>query len=411
MKRIKLYISLLFTLYAPYGFGQCITNPEFITSSNCTPTTCYFDDGCVTNWHRSHGTPQYHRNTTTPSASYMYMWATHDTGLGGYGPHGEGIWGGFTFLAYHQYKIKVAAYNAGSNGDIVVLAANNVPTTTFTACQGENLPSVTGTAPIMQQFLEGGNSTFTEYTITFTPTANYTQVWVYPTTWANNGDQMDLYVDYVSICEEFCTGTIVYNSGAMPGGETRAGFIWAGSSSGFGGSGTVTAQNGITTSLIGGEEVTLQPNFHVQLTSGEFRALIYACSPQQRISEQPSKYPSVPATLDPKGSPPIRGGAGSGRFDSLRLARVTPPPGPESVAIYPNPVRSKLNVQLNNFTGAISGIQVLNEVGVVVQQIDRKTYADKQKLEIDVSKLPDGMFILRVVTDKQTFTQKFQKLK
>ena len=395
MKRIKLYISLLFIICGYNAWAQCIQNGDFAEWCNDVPATgctTTFDNYCVPNWQKSHGSPQVFPGNTA-AENVMFMWAIQ-------GAHGEGVFASYNFKANHQYSIKVAAHRstAWNTGNLVLLAANNITPSGYTDCQGEDLPHFPGTYILMNQPL---STTMTEYTITFTPLINYSQVWLYPTT---GNFKIEMFVDYVSICQDTCTGTVVYNSGAMPGGETRAGFIWAGSSSGFGGSGTVTAQNGITTSLIGGDDITLQPNFHVQLTSGEFRALIYKCYPWQ-IRPQPSRYPSVQAQLDPRGlepAPILR----RARMDSAAIARAKP-----GMALYPNPARSTLSVELNNFKDNIQGIQILNSLGVVVQQIDRKAYADKQRLEIDVSKLPDGMFVLRVVTDKQTFTQKFQKLK
>jgi hypothetical protein len=394
MKRIKLYISLLFIICAHNGLAQCIQNGDFadwcneVPATGCTST---FTNTCVPNWQKSHGSPQLFPGNT-PAENVMFMWATS-------GAHGEGVLASYNFQANHQYNIKVAAYrsSAYNAGNLVLLAANNVTPSGYTDCHGEDLPNFLGTYILMNQSL---STTMTEYTLTFTPQINYSQVWLYPST---QNFKIEMYVDYVSICQDTCTGYITYNSGAVPGGTTRAGFIYAGSSAGTGGSGTVTVQNGLTTSFIGGDEVFLLPNFHVQLTSGEFRALLYRCYPDQ-IRARPARYPSVEAKLDPQGLLPRS--AGRPRIDSSALARPN-----QSITLYPNPARSKLNLQLPNFIGSISGMQVLNEVGIVVQQIDRKAYADKQNIEIDVSKLPAGMFILRVVTDKQTFTQKFQKLK
>jgi hypothetical protein len=400
MKRIKLYISLLFIICAHNGLAQCIQNGDFadwcneVPATGCTTT---FTNTCVPNWQKSHGSPQLFPGNT-PAENVMFMWAIS-------GAHGEGVLASYNFQANHQYKIKVAAYRstAWNAGNLVLLAANNVTPSGYTDCQGEDLPHFLGTYILMNQPL---STTMTEYTLTFTPLINYSQVWLYPST---QNLKVDMYVDYVSICQDSCTGYITYNSGAVPGGTTRAGFIYAGSSAGTGGSGTVTVQNGISTSFIGGDEVYLQPNFHAQLTSGEFRALIYRCYPEQiRQQTQPSRYPSVAATLDPRGLETASRSIGTKRYDSSSLARARPVDG---MSIFPNPVRSKLSVRLNNFTGNIAGMQVLNEVGIVVQQIDRAAYADKQNVEIDVSRLPAGTFILKVITDKQTFTQKFQKMK
>src|SRR5262245_31283755 len=194
MKRLKLYISLLLIICSHGAMSQyCFSNNgQFATiGSAYSSLPCYFDDNYVVNWHRSHGTPSYHM-TTNADESFMYMWATHDGGIGGRGPHGEGIWGGYNFQANHQYTIKVAAFNTGDNGNLVVEAANGVPTTTMSIyCQGEDLPSVSGAFIIMNQFLAGSSSSYTEYVITFTPTANYSQVWIYPSTW---GYRMEMYV-------------------------------------------------------------------------------------------------------------------------------------------------------------------------------------------------------------------------
>jgi len=413
IKQLRLCISILLIVCSHRAISQyCFSNNgQFANTVNGYPppysTDCTFNDNNVINWHRSHGTPQYYKIVSNPSASFMYMWATYDRGLFGRGPVGEGIWGGYNFQANHHYTIKVAAYNQGDNGNLVVVAANGVPTTTMpmSLCQGEDLPNVSGTSIIMNQYLPGFSNSFTEYVITFTPSINYTQAWIYPSTW---GDKMEMNVDYISICETACPEYItIYNSGVLTAGETRANFIYAGSTSGTGGSGTVTAKNGVSTSLIAGNEVTLTPNFQVQLTSGEFRAFILSCDPSQqsaREQNQTSRYPSVAAQLDPRGLIPSRGGKRPQQSDSSSFAGTSPFAG--SMSIYPNPARDKLKIILSMSTGASYNIEIANSLGIKVKQTQIR--ATIRYAEIDVGKLPVGIYFIKV---NNQFTGKFEKIK
>jgi hypothetical protein len=399
MKSVKLYISLLFIICTHYGFGQCIVNGDFAswcghTSADCSSS---FDQDCVPNWKKSHGSPTFVPGATA-AQNAIFMFAST-------GAHGEGIFGSYNFEANHQYTVKVAAVNGGDNGNLVVLAANNIGESSYSDCGGQDLPHVVGTTIIMNQFLQGGGS-MTEYTITFTPLINYSQVWIYPSTF---GQKMEMTVDYISICPDTCTGNVTYNTGAVPGGTTRAGFIYAGSSSGTGGSGTVTVQNGLTTSFIGGDDIFLQPEFHVSLTSGEFRALVVGgCGQSQSKQQIASRYPSVQARNDPNGliKPGPRGAVST--LDSSRIAN--PPALQENVSLFPNPARSKLNVMLGSQSKILS-IDVLNEMGMLIKRIDSRAFANKQKMEIDVSTLQDGLYILRIITEGRTITQKFKKTK
>lgn len=75
-----------------------------------------------------------------------------------------------------------------------------------------------------------------------------------------------------------CLGTITYNTGVVPGGVTKAGYINAGSTAGTGGSGTVTIHQDQTTSLIAAQEINLKPEFQASVTSGTFTASINPCT-------------------------------------------------------------------------------------------------------------------------------------
>jgi hypothetical protein len=73
-----------------------------------------------------------------------------------------------------------------------------------------------------------------------TASANYSQLWIYPS--ATTTVQYNLEVMNVALCPLSCstTGTLVYNVGVVPANLSEAGQIYAGSSAGTGGSGTVS---------------------------------------------------------------------------------------------------------------------------------------------------------------------------
>lgn len=70
------------------------------------------------------------------------------------------------------------------------------------------------------------------------------------------------------------------------------------------------------------------------------------------------------------------------------------------IKLYPNPVYNQLKILINNFI--IKEINILDITGKMIKNFPPSTI-------INVETLPKGIYFIKVVTDKNTFTQKFIK--
>jgi hypothetical protein len=73
------------------------------------------------------------------------------------------------------------------------------------------------------------------------------------------------------------------------------------------------------------------------------------------------------------------------------------------ISIYPNPVVDILNISFENASEKIS-IQILNTVGAVVLTRDIVNYTSDKDLQLQVSDLSKGMYLLRINTGAQIQT-------
>ena len=73
----------------------------------------------------------------------------------------------------------------------------------------------------------------------------------------------------------------------------------------------------------------------------------------------------------------------------------------EFISVYPNPVNSILNIEVNNQI-KIEKIQLFNIVGKLVKE-------EKEVNQLSVNQLVKGMYLLKITTDKGVLTQKILK--
>ncbi|HYF31096.1 MAG TPA: T9SS type A sorting domain-containing protein [Chitinophagaceae bacterium] len=393
MKRIKSYIALLLVLCTHYSYSQCLLNPDFgeECGTHTTGTCGTFQNDCIHNWKKSHGTPDLILASPSGPGNVMHMWGKTYSG--------EGVFALYNFVQGNTYTIYVRAARANNNinGELRIAATNDLVAQhqwNYTCDWG--IPS-----PSSKQDITSTNLTtsYVTYGWDFTPNANYSQFWIYPYYFA--GDQFDIYVDFVVICPNMCTGTVYYNTGTAQPGTSRGAYVKAGSSALSGGSGTVTITDGTTTRFAAINDVYLLPEFEASITSGEFIAEIVSCSTQIRTRPEPP----LPEFGRPVQPPPL--------LSPESLQRVVEMDDRDGPWIYPNPARNVVSLQWpRNAPAEITAIQVLNEQGVVVKQVGKKSYTViNQRIEIFVADLPNGLYVVKVITDKETLSQKFQKIK
>jgi hypothetical protein len=77
----------------------------------------------------------------------------------------------------------------------------------------------------------------------------------------------------------------------------------------------------------------------------------------------------------------------------------------ESVIVFPNPVKNVLNIQENS-RAVISSINIYNMLGQLVQT---QLNSDGNINAVDVSKLKNGLYFIRISTASGIATSKFLK--
>jgi hypothetical protein len=270
MKHIILYMSLLFFLSNNSVYGQqCLTNSNFASFCDTLSGPCptfnnpSHTDGtsCLNNWYRSHGTPQVF---TGPHGEFhsVYMWARVSAGQ----LVGEGIFAKYNFLKNHAYIIKVGVQVPAATGSFRIYAATGLTEPASPSCAYQAPPSPTHEQFIGEVF-PTVNADYIIYSLSFVANDNYSQLLIYPSTTSTS--QFDFYTNLVDACPD-CNGIIIYNNGIIPTGDTKAGDIYAGSTAGTGGSGTVTVNATSLTNLIAVKAVHFEHEFHATVSTGTF---------------------------------------------------------------------------------------------------------------------------------------------
>jgi hypothetical protein len=392
MKNIILYLSLLFLLSAQNVRGQCLENPDFAEYCGTTSTVngCqYFNTPCVTNWKRSHGTPQI--MTASPAAlNAAYMWSANSIG--------EGLFASYSIVSGDHYTILLRA-NASSTpgtGTFRIYATTGLTETTAPAGCGTAVPSPTTSQQIT--FTAQVNQGWIDYHINFTANANYSQIWIYP--FQTTNDQLNLSVDYLQLCPAGCLGTLTYNSGSVPTGTTRASVINLGSSAGTGGSGTVTIASGSNTDLVAGVEINILPEFQATVTSNEMNAWITPCPGGGARNRGGQNLPVLDRNIDVSKFP-------TGDYLAMNKDKA-----PGLILLYPNPARDIITAQLLVDPGDPVELKLMTATGAVIKQIKRSATNSReiQRIQIPVAGLPKGIYFLQVINRKGVTIRKVEKL-
>ena len=393
MRIIFVYICFLFSCVGNTAYSQCLQNSDFsqlTCTYNVCPTISY---GCVPNWYVSHGSPQVF-GTSGDASNYALMWSNGAS-------EGEGMFANYEFVANRQYIITMRVSSFASHdesGVFKLFAANNLVDQAPHYCGGGSSIPINNTKELIIEQNFASNQSWTVFTYTFTPTANFSQFWMYPQLTLGNY-QYIWYVDYVSICPDPCS-SVYFNNGTVPPGDLKYSQIFAGSSAGSGGSGTVTVSNVATTNLIAAQKIELLPDFEATVTSGSFSASI-ANNCDSSIGDrkillpgrQNDKYPIV----DHK----------SAELDLL-ISNTNRNPLANEVSVYPIPSKGAVTVKSGSPDGSNAIFSVTDLSGKEVFNTYNKTNSSSSNL--DLSKLPNGIYFLNIKTaDGISATLKFIK--
>ncbi len=412
MKPYSLCILLLFFSIYDSAFSQCLINNNFATFCGTQGGGCpTFNSPCLFNWQRSHGTPQIFTNPgggKTLPYNYAYMWAAIEGGV----LYGEGIFANYSFFANHSYSVSVTVQATSSGGSFFVYATTGLTEPSSPGC-GDPIPVPTSKQFVMQNspVVNGGWQTFT---VSFVPTANYTQLWIYPSTTSTT--QYNFYTSYVNACTD-CSATITYNSGVVPSGNTKSGDVYAGSSTGTGGVGTVTVSSTATTSLQAVNAIHFEHEFHATVSTDNFSAKIISCSDLTTlaINQNPVSSPGNLVANESFTQPSnvnnnISNNSSLKNTDSLSwLAKIngyllSPIIENQDISIYPSPSKGtvKITGSYNNLNN--SQITVFDQSGKqVYQQLNR---SGNNIIEFDLNFLNAGVYFIKVIGQNKMVTKK-----
>jgi hypothetical protein len=384
MKAIITYLLSGLLFYSGSVQSQCLQNGDFAVTyygNECGPRPYCWSicTGSIQNWERTHGSPEIFFNSN-PLLNVVYMWSSESIG--------EGIAANYNFIANNEYRIQIRinASSGNSAGKVRLFAANGIPFIPSSSC-GNPIPTPQSSQLIVDNPDE--NLGWKVYEYTYTPNANYNRFWIYPFT--SSSTQLDLTVDYVFICSDPCEGIAIYNNGQITSGDTRAGTIYVGSSTGTGGSGTVTVVNNQTTSLIAADEIFLANNLHVNVTSGQFIAKInQPCNPHTLTESDTVRedidisefYTNMEDTLESK---TVFGEAETEGNSTKSF-------------VYPNPSKGILNINPGvGLQKELATIEVFDGIGRTVFQ-KKTTLFDARTVTIDLSRFKAGYYFVVIST-------------
>jgi hypothetical protein len=326
---------------------------------------------CVTgSWFVSHGTPDIQYNIGGNATATAHMWSATSSELTGEGLFIECP----NFESGVTYRLSLDYYAANNPDDVYISLTNGL--THNTSITDWSFPSVSES--ILHHIVSPVNTTWTTLTFTFTPSANYSQLWIYLKESSNVHSYLN--IDNV-VVKESCPANAVYSGFAgTPMLTEVADYIEA--------SGTSTVSSGQTITYRAGNYIQLLPDFHADPGSGFFHAYITPCE----------GFDIAPC--DDNGIMP-KGGSSS---DNSRLydQYIT------SVNNYPNPFTGKTTI---NYTLAENGpvtLVITDMLGEQVAELVRSSQygAGQYSMEFDGSALSPGVYFLTLQSGTTSTTRK-----
>src|SRR5688572_14587502 len=415
MKAVYIFILMGILLFARPVRSQCLQNGYFTTACTGVQTIggiCpTWTNACGAGWTRSHGSPQMVPYTVIVHGVpvtyfYAYMWSWNSTQ---YGNRGEGMFTPYNFQANRSYDLKIrfsTAVAQNISGSVFVYAASGINQSSFQNC-GDAIPNIPQKQLIAQY--NGVTNATIDVTATFTPTTNYSQLWIYPLASANTvGGQYDLAVMSVQVCPS-CDGVVTYNNGTVPVGETRAGSIYVGSSAGTGGTGTVTVQANQVTNLIGSNQgqVVFLPEFSATVTSGSLTARIESCVSgifRTEVLDTVNILPVSNGEGNSNGEDSTEMGGGDKEFQRLTKHPVEESLSGNHAFVFPNPSTGKIFIRFANTKGEFFTIEVIDGNGRLLQR--KETMTINNETMIDLSNYRNGYYLIKITGKSFTRIEK-----
>lgn len=382
-------------------YGQaCLQNGNF--ANVCSGTIAAPNGQCPTwsnpcggGWIRSNGSPQMvFYNDGPHTGYYAFMWSTGWTYNSIFYNQGEGMFTPYSFQANRSYDVSIRISTSNTNGTVYVYAANGLTQSPYYGNCGDPVPTIS------QKQLIGSYAGFTNGWLTlnfssFVSNANYSQIWIYPLG-APVNIQYNLAVIDVRACLS-CSETIIYNNGVVPYVESRAGYIYAGSSAGSGGTPPVTVAPNQTTNLFASKEINLVSEFEAVVTTGSFLARILPCS----VSSRQAYLDSLNVDLYESNE-----GSGGGSTDKLSKAGVTMGERAE-FSLYPNPSTGQFMIKLPDKDKEKTVIvEVADQSGRFLFSRTTINLYGKNEFSLDLSQYKTGYYFVTIKTNKNITTLK-----
>jgi len=80
--------------------------------------------------------------------------------------------------------------------------------------------------------------------------------------------------------------------------------------------------------------------------------------------------------------------------------------GDNTLLIAPNPNRGQFNIELTSGKEITLNLSLMNALGTTVYQEEKLTFSGKHTMKINIKYLPDGMYTLLILANKQVITKK-----
>ncbi len=188
--RYQLLQFIAFLFISISAIAQQNGSFETVTGTNSGDA---FRLGEVPHWTRSHGSPSLVTGAPTQGARAAWMWSA-----AGYG---EGILQDYAFEAGETYEVKFWVRTNNAEGVFFIKAANGV--TYRVPNIRDRIPEASSEQIIFTDELD--YYIWKQFTIKFTPNADYSQLWIYPFLATGGPDtQAELTIDGIQIGKKSC---------------------------------------------------------------------------------------------------------------------------------------------------------------------------------------------------------------
>jgi hypothetical protein len=345
-------------------------------------------EGCSNGgWFVSHGTPQIAFESGGNKSIYMWagQWPDQPSFTGGEGVYQRCLdflegksytinfrlkmrTGTLTGIASVMEKFKIVLTNdlvhSGDDGTAVPLGLHYLT------------PNVSG--QLIAQVENISDTNWFNYSFSFIPDDNYTRIWFYP---EQTNLMVSVFLDDVSFsCE---TNEVYTNNSNLPQVTGVSDFISA--------STNVNVLPGQDVIFTAGNYIDIQSGFYA-MEGSAFCAIIEGC-------ESPFPF-CFPSGLGGSGMIGQSVRSYSGSVESSEMEKF-------GLQLYPNPNNGQFTIQLTDIDP--KEVKLVEVYDVTGKSIFKQGAIQSTTLNIDISNQRKGMYIVRVVTENQSFTERIFK--